>query len=437
MPSWVQVRLFEATQPPVTRLSISGLFEVQSMDLPKVGMPPALSACALAGGGGAGYRSVVVSTTVKTGDRGRLSVRIQRSAPAHLSSPYAQHSNHATAKPCPPVLLRQLRLRSLPGQALRLTRLDVASGRDTRPPHASSRSISGDLSIGLDSSGGLRPVLQLPAPRYVAAVVASETKPGWPTEALKAQAILTQTRLRRTGGNVPVVGDSTQGEWFSGLDRISPAVQRAVGAVWGQWLAYNGRPAVVYYHAACGGKTTSPGWFAGVGRLDPRGQQFPAYLRGVRCPYCRWAKTQAPLSWPTVYRLNATELSRLGLGRVPPKVIRWDETQRPLLLQLASGQQMSAYAFWLRVGQVLGWDKLPASLFQLTSVTGSSTLPAVASGWELRSWGLGHGVGLCQWGAAAQARRGKKAEQILRFYFPGAQLRSSVQVAAPKRSKGI
>jgi len=36
--------------------------------------------------------------------------------------------------------------------------------------------------------------------------------------------------------------------------------------------------------------------------------------------------------------------------------------------------------------------------------------------------GFGHGVGLCQWGAQGKAEKGWLAEEILRFYYPGAKL---------------
>jgi stage II sporulation protein D len=36
--------------------------------------------------------------------------------------------------------------------------------------------------------------------------------------------------------------------------------------------------------------------------------------------------------------------------------------------------------------------------------------------------GLGHGVGLCQWGARGMAVAGKPANDILNFYFPGTEV---------------
>ena len=43
-------------------------------------------------------------------------------------------------------------------------------------------------------------------------------------------------------------------------------------------------------------------------------------------------------------------------------------------------------------------------------------------GVEFVGSGLGHGVGLCQWGAKLQAEKGRKYEDILKFYFPGSVL---------------
>jgi len=36
--------------------------------------------------------------------------------------------------------------------------------------------------------------------------------------------------------------------------------------------------------------------------------------------------------------------------------------------------------------------------------------------------GFGHGVGMCQYGAEGQARRGRRAGGILNYYYPGSKL---------------
>jgi len=37
--------------------------------------------------------------------------------------------------------------------------------------------------------------------------------------------------------------------------------------------------------------------------------------------------------------------------------------------------------------------------------------------------GYGHGVGLCQWGVRGSALRGMDYKQILKKYYPGAEVR--------------
>jgi stage II sporulation protein D len=38
--------------------------------------------------------------------------------------------------------------------------------------------------------------------------------------------------------------------------------------------------------------------------------------------------------------------------------------------------------------------------------------------------GYGHGVGLCQYGAEAMARKGCSAAEILEYYYPGSKIKS-------------
>jgi len=56
-----------------------------------------------------------------------------------------------------------------------------------------------------------------------------------------------------------------------------------------------------------------------------------------------------------------------------------------------------------------------------------STLCDISTGNDeviIEGRGYGHGVGLCQWGAIGQSRKGKKFREILYFYFPGTRLQN-------------
>ena len=60
-----------------------------------------------------------------------------------------------------------------------------------------------------------------------------------------------------------------------------------------------------------------------------------------------------------------------------------------------------------------------SSAFIISATRESSGVP---SRFTLHGAGWGHGVGLCQIGAAVMAEKGFKAEEILRHYFRGAAL---------------
>ena len=52
----------------------------------------------------------------------------------------------------------------------------------------------------------------------------------------------------------------------------------------------------------------------------------------------------------------------------------------------------------------------------------------------LRGRGWGHGVGMCQTGAAAMAFAGKSAQEILAFYYPASKLAKLAKIAPPQPS---
>jgi len=63
--------------------------------------------------------------------------------------------------------------------------------------------------------------------------------------------------------------------------------------------------------------------------------------------------------------------------------------------------------------QLIGFDRLRSLAF---------TIRPEGDDFVLDGRGWGHGVGMCQWGAAELARRGLSASEILAFYYPGARI---------------
>lgn len=240
---------------------------------------------------------------------------------------------------------------------------------------------------------------------YVDSVVGSETRIEFPLEALKAQSVLIQTAmLRYKKGDE--LNDSTDKQAYLGANYERAEVLQAVRQTWGQTLFADNRPLPIYFHSSCAGSTSSSELFTG------KRPELPCD-KAVSCNYC----TRSPFWQTKISRIPR----KVFVARFPegmPKVLSKDIAGRAMLVKYAnSGLEESGYQFWLKVGQRLGWDKMPGTRFELSTNSSGELI--------LSSTGAGHGVGLCQWGACGLAKEGKNYQFILNYYFPGSVLRKN------------
>lgn len=297
------------------------------------------------------------------------------------------------------------------GGSLRLR--DTASGEE--------RSAAGLWHLrARDVASGFDVVLALPSERYVEAVLSAESGASDPPESLRAMAVVARTyALNGThyvaaAGHLPAeLCDSTQCQALR-LGAVNAAVRDAMWATAGETLWFGQRRAEVFYSQDCGGTTESAG------------AVWPA-LRGARYltthpdPYCvrhdaaRW-HAEIPLS-------AIAQIARSEGWNVPQRIVAVRVSERSaahraqrLLFSGADGTHGSVAASALRfgIGRRLGWNRVRSDWYDV-----------VVRGDELvfDGRGFGHGVGLCQVGAAEMAREGKSAREILGFYFPGTTLR--------------
>lgn len=257
------------------------------------------------------------------------------------------------------------------------------------------------------SGGALRIVNEVDTRSYIASVVGSESLPDFPLEALKAQTVLAcTTRVRGHG----VVGDSTAVQAYLGSDYERPLVKKAVAAVYGELLGRHKKvyPRAVYYHSTCAGSTSDAREIFS-GKPEKESER-------VLCTNCR----QSPFFTEHSQVIKIEEI-KSKLGFVPVKVLAADGAGRPLQVLVArnsgAGRQekISGYQLWLKLGQNFGWGAVPGMRYKFREIPGNLVF---------LSSGAGHGVGLCQWGAAGLAGRGKNYKEILRVYFPDACLLS-------------
>ncbi len=147
-------------------------------------------------------------------------------------------------------------------------------------PGKIQRAYAGRLTLEPDG-GELRAVIEMDLETAVASVVAAESVPGAPLEALKAQAVVarsfyTASPPRHSGFSFC---DTTHCQFLRERPPAGSPAAIATQATRGLLLTYNGRPFAPLYSAVCGGRTLTPS-------TPPPGSNGYPYP-SVVCQYCR------------------------------------------------------------------------------------------------------------------------------------------------------
>jgi stage II sporulation protein D len=209
----------------------------------------------------------------------------------------------------------------------------------------------------------------------VASAVAAESPPGAPLEALKAQAVVTRSYYAAARGRHPRFDfcDTTHCQFLRQPPPPGSPAWLAARSTRGWVLAYQGATLPALYSARCGGRTHT------LAELGLPAEGYPYFA--VDCPYCQkhsplWESRLAPAQGKSLLG-SRSERARLAVGRE------------------------------------LGWSAVPGSDYQARLEGGEVVV---------RGRGAGHGLGLCQAGAADMAARGASFRQILEHYFPNTTL---------------
>jgi stage II sporulation protein D len=295
-----------------------------------------------------------------------------------------------------------------PGKTVSSTEIGL-SGPITLSAHGETVTLHDPVAIAA-RAGVLIIVVTLPVENYVERVVASESGADDSPESLKALAIVVRSfALHETHGHAEYdVCDSTHCQLlhWSGNGNRRVAAHEATLATAGETLWFHGQRALAYFGRDCGGRTASPD------EIWPRAKPIP-YLPSQPDRFCtekgarEWASqiTRAELA----AALAAHGLAQPGWQQLT--VAHRGPSGRAVTLQL-DGAEISAEDFQLAVGESLGWNRIPSTWFEVSRQ--GDTFAFHGRGW-------GHGVGLCQKGAAAMAAQGHTKREILAQYFPGAE----------------
>ncbi len=237
----------------------------------------------------------------------------------------------------------------------------------------------------------------------------------------------------------------------------NPAVQKAVDATWGQILSFDGELCDARFSKCCGGimERFSSCWADEdkpylqplpdtPGHISPADSQVPEDCSrtasgqpAAAAPFCsragsalltrifsscdvgtadfyRWTETYG------VERLSALirEKSGIDIGRLTAlEPVEKGPSGRIFRLRVTGTAGSFEVGKELEIRRILSESHLKSSAFEAEFTPDGNVV--------FRGRGWGHGVGLCQIGAAVMADEGYSCREILSHYYPGAQLSES------------
>ena len=321
--------------------------------------------------------------------------------------------------------------------------------------------------------GNLTVVNVLSVDDYTCGVVPYEMSPGWPLEALKAQAVTARTFAQIRRGYHAAYGfdlcNTTCCQAYHGVDTAAPDCEEAVRSTSGVYITYKGEPAETFYHSSDGGATENS---------ENVFYEAIPYLRGVEDPY-ESCVTTGYEHWEYVYTADEITwiLSNKGYncGMIVSVTPTYTEMGNILSLKFNDANGVSWTFSRSRAGSILNSQTYgrtirsqrftvtdadaeettlcvngssgvlsdteelwavdggghvqriadPGSITILTA-TGMETVTAGGSGGTVKAdrylisgSGWGHNVGMSQFGAKAMAELGFTYDEILKFYYSG------------------
>lgn len=318
---------------------------------------------------------------------------------------------------------------------------------------------AGTMCVAGTPDCGISLINRLPLELYLESVVSSEMNPQAPAELLRAHAIISRswalgkilhTHTHSSEGKKHTPGDVTDWEdtgthslydvcnddhcqRYQGVGAVTRRAAEAVRSTRGMVLTdRNGDIADARFSKCCGGHTEyfstcwqpiSPDYLQPVSDpwCDPAGltpeeldmlfsQALKGYDSATTTDYYQWtgvvhkdslARRASALAGQDIGDITSIAPLHRGVsGRIDRLLINGS------LHSLTVGKELT-------IRRLLSKECLKSSTFDITDA---------GDVFELKGRGWGHGVGLCQIGAAVQAMRGRKAEDILSYYYPTASI---------------
>lgn len=333
---------------------------------------------------------------------------------------------------------------------------DVTIGIDFHWERQQTQTFEGVLRIVVEADK-IVAINELPVERYLTSVISSEMSATASLEFLKAHAVISRSwllaqmekrRQHEKGGDSFfsfIKKDDEMIRWYDREDHTifdvcaddhcqryqgitkagNPHVAEAIAETRGQILAYEGDICDARFSKCCGGQTEE---FQYCWEDTPK-----PYLVSFHDPYCD-THDQHILSQvlndydqetPDFYRWTVEytqqELSELinrkmkdDFGEIQDLIpIERGKSGRIWKLKIVGTKKTFTIGKELEIRRTLSETHLYSSAFEVEKINNV---------FRLHGKGWGHGVGLCQIGAAVMGEQGNTYDKILLFYYRGAQI---------------
>ncbi len=279
-------------------------------------------------------------------------------------------------------------------------------------PETGWRYYYGVIRVSKDENDNLRFINQVNLEDYVASVVGSEMHFDHP-EALKVQAVISRTYAL---WNISLfqerdyeLTDNIMNQVYLGEYISKPRYREAAEATRDQVLMWSDKLIMAVYHSTCGGRTASN----------------TSVWSGNALPYLVGIHDNQSCSASPHYRWD----SEVGVANIH-RIFKRDRRNPVVRIDVANRDSFE------RVTHVMiyyrnGVEKLPLNTFRLAvnRRLGNMTIRSAyfdmkvnADSYIFSGRGMGHGVGLCQWGALGLAESGWRYSDILKFYYKGVDI---------------
>jgi SpoIID/LytB domain protein len=383
-----------------------------------------------------------------------------------------------TTQAGPPLRLRQGK-KARSRQAFTL--FNVTVGDRFHWERIENQTFQGDLILQLRRDGTIAAINETPLEDYLKSVISSEMSGDAPMEFLKTHAILSRSWLlaalgrRKKADDTPVrtakIPDK-EGEvirWYDHEDHdlfdvcsddhcqryqgitkiVSNQAEEAVRETRGSVIAYQDEICDARYSKACGGITEDfdTAW-------EDKRIPYLASISDASVPHQPIRTEEEAAAWilsdPEAYCHTKEEriLKKIlpDFDRETKGFFRWKvEYSRHELEEIL--REKSGFDFGT-LQEIVSLRRGPSGRISRLKIVGSKMSVVVGKELEIRRWlsrshlyssafivtvederftlhgaGWGHGVGLCQIGAAVMATRGFSAEEILKHYFRNVKIR--------------